>query len=95
MLDKLKSVEARFEEINQKLYDPDIMSDMENYQKLMRELKRLTPVVEKFREYSDALTEMEEAKGLWMKADLTKIFGSWYRKSLRMQKARWKKLRKS
>ncbi|MGI6248056.1 MAG: peptide chain release factor 1 [Acutalibacteraceae bacterium] len=74
MLDKLKSVEARFEEINQKLYDPDIMSDMENYQKLMRELKRLTPVVEKFREYSDALTEMEEAKGLLDEGGLDKDF---------------------
>ena len=33
MLDKLAQVEQRFEEINEKLCQPDVVSDMELYKK--------------------------------------------------------------
>lgn len=74
MLDKLKNVEERFEEINKQLCDPVVMADMENYRKLMQESKRLTPVVEKFRAYSVALAAMEEAKDLLDEGGLDKDF---------------------
>ena len=51
MFDKLAEVEKRFEEINQRLYDPDIVSDVDRYKELMKETKNLTPIVEKYREY--------------------------------------------
>ena len=34
MFDKLKNAEIKFEEINQKLMDPDIISDNEQYKNL-------------------------------------------------------------
>ena len=54
MIEKLQEVENRFEEVNELVCNPDIVSDQERYTKLMRELKHLTPVVEKFREYKKA-----------------------------------------
>ncbi len=62
MLDKLAQVEQRFEEINEKLCQPDVMSDMELYKKYMQEMKHLTPVVEKFREHKKALADIEGAQ---------------------------------
>ncbi len=62
MFEKLKEVEERYEAVNQKLMDPDIVSDNEQYKSLMKEYKNLTPIVEKFREYSRAKESMEEAK---------------------------------
>ncbi|HZK39709.1 MAG TPA: peptide chain release factor 1 [Clostridia bacterium] len=74
MLDKLKNVEERFEEINKQLCDPVVMADMENYRKLMQESKKLTPVVEKFRAYNVAFAAMEEAKDLLDEGGLDKDF---------------------
>ena len=62
MIDKLNEVEKRFEEVNELVCNPDIVSDQEKYTKLMRELKHLTPVVEKFREYKKAQEAFEESK---------------------------------
>ncbi len=62
MLDKLEKVEERFETVNEMLCDPDVVADMEKYKKLMREMKNLTPVVEKFREYKKTKETFEEAK---------------------------------
>ena len=64
MLDKLKSVDERFEKINEMICNPSISSNIEQYTKLMRELKQLTPVVEKYREYIQAKNNFEEAKAI-------------------------------
>ncbi len=62
MLDKLEKVEKRFENVNEMLCDPDVVGDMDKYKKLMREMKTLTPVVEKFREYKKTKETLDEAK---------------------------------
>ncbi len=62
MLDKLEKVEERFENVNEMLCDPDVVADIEKYKKLMREMKTLTPVVEKFREYKKTKETLDEAK---------------------------------
>ena len=45
MFEKLKLTEERYEEINRKLMDPDVISDNAQYRDLMKEYKHLTPVV--------------------------------------------------
>ena len=62
MLDKLEKVEERYEKVNEMLCDPDVVADIEKYKKLMREMKTLTPVVEKFREYKKTKETIDEAK---------------------------------
>lgn len=64
MLNKLKSISKRFEEINESLSDPAIFSDQQNYTALMKERKTLEPLVEKYEEYNKAAEELEEAKEL-------------------------------
>ncbi len=62
MLEKLSEVEKHFDEISEKLFDPNIISDMEQYKSLMKEQKALTPIVEKYREYKKAASDLEGAK---------------------------------
>lgn len=64
MLDKLKNISKRYDAINEKLSDPAIFSDKQEFAALMRERKGLEPVVEKYGEYKTALDEMNEAKEL-------------------------------
>lgn len=74
MLDKLKQVEERFEEINSELCRSDVVADMERYKKLMQELKTLTPVVEKYRQYKKAEADMTEARELLETGGMDKDF---------------------
>lgn len=62
MFDKLNEVEKRFEEINKLVCEPEVVSDMQKYTALMKELKHLTPVVEKFREYKKVLKSCEDCR---------------------------------
>ena len=62
MTEKLDEVEKRYEEVNALVCSPDIVSDQEKYTKLMKELKHLSPVVEKYREYKKALQNIEDSK---------------------------------
>lgn len=64
MLDRLHDVEARYSEISERLADPSVMSDISAYSSLMKEYKRLTPVVEKFREYKSAEAAVDDALSL-------------------------------
>ncbi len=74
MIDKLKKVEERFEEVNEKLCQSDVVSDMEQYKKLMQEMKTLTPVVEKYREYKETESTVTEARELLEAGGLEKDF---------------------
>ena len=64
MTDKLNGIEERYEKINELLCSPDIISNQQEYAKLMKEQKNLTPVVEKFREYKGYEATLEESKQL-------------------------------
>ena len=64
MLDKLKKVEERFEDINEKMCRSDVVADLEQYKKLMQELKTLTPIVEEYRRCKAAESDAAEAKAL-------------------------------
>ncbi|MBQ9993190.1 MAG: peptide chain release factor 1, partial [Clostridia bacterium] len=56
--------EQRYEELSNRVCDPEVISDPSVYRELMRELKNLTPLVETFREYTAAKTAEAEAKEL-------------------------------
>ena len=74
MLEKVQLIEQHYEEINEKLMDPNVVSDQAAYRDLMKEYKNLTPVVEKYREYKKAESDFEEAKSL-LEALLDSVFG--------------------
>ena len=62
MTEKLNEAEKRYEEISGRLTDTAVISDQEQYKKLMKEYKSLAPLVDKFREYKKAAADLEEAK---------------------------------
>ncbi|MCH5198758.1 MAG: peptide chain release factor 1 [Oscillospiraceae bacterium] len=62
MIEKLKQVEERYNEIGKKLCLPEIAADVETCTKLLKEQKSLSPVVEKFREYKKNAEELDSAK---------------------------------
>lgn len=64
MLEKLKKVEEKFDFISAELCKSEVVSDMELYKKYMQELKHLSPIVEKYREYKAAENNAGEAKSL-------------------------------
>ncbi len=64
MFDRLEVILKRYEEINERLSSPDVMSDMAVYRSLMKEHKSVTPIVEKYQEYKKAKDGQEEAKAL-------------------------------
>lgn len=72
MFEKLKLTEDRFEEISEKLSSPDIISDNELYAKLMKEYKSLTPIVEKYREYTAAVNDRDGAKEILEESGIDK-----------------------
>ena len=51
MLNKLKEAEAKFEKMNDSLADPAIVNNQEEYKKLMKEVKNMTPLIEQYRAY--------------------------------------------
>jgi peptide chain release factor 1 len=64
MFEKLQLMEERLNELNEKLSNPEVVSDPKQYAELMREHKQLTPIVEKYREYCSAKNNFDEAKEL-------------------------------
>lgn len=74
MTDKLNGIEERYEKINELLCSPDIIGNQQEYAKLMKEQKNLTPVVEKFREYKQYVNTLTESKELLDAGGLDKDF---------------------
>lgn len=64
MFENLEVFEKRYEELNQKLYDPSVLSNQTLYTELMKEHKNITPIVEKYREYQQAVRSMSDAREL-------------------------------
>ncbi len=62
MIDKLTILEEKYSDLEQKIADPEIISNQTEWQKLMKEHAELSPIIVKFREYKSVLTALEEAK---------------------------------
>jgi peptide chain release factor 1 len=62
MIDKIRIVKQRFDEVADLIIQPDIMMDQKRYVKLNKEYKDLKKIVEKGDEYESALANLEEAK---------------------------------
>ncbi|VAW16970.1 Peptide chain release factor 1 [hydrothermal vent metagenome] len=62
MLDKLRIVKQRFDEVSDLIIQPDIITDQKRYVKLNKEYKDLKNLVDKGEEYQTAYANIEEAK---------------------------------
>lgn len=64
MLDKLKSLEEKYDAIGEKLSDPEVLSDQKEFQKLAKAHAGMTEIVSIFREYKGVLNGIAEAKAM-------------------------------
>ena len=62
MFDKLENVEKRYEELNIKISDPEVIAKQSEWQKYMKEHAEIEEVVEKYREYKDLVKTIEDLK---------------------------------
>lgn len=70
MLQKLEDVEKRYEELTQQISDPNVIANINEWQKLMKEHADMAPIVEKYREYKKVLNNLEDAKSMLNDKDL-------------------------
>ena len=87
MFDKLKQVEARFNELSERLLDPTLPSDPKQYAAVMREHRNLQPVVDTFHEYEAAQANHEEARRMLAEGGLDKDFKELVEEELTSSKA--------
>ena len=73
MLDKLKAVENRFEELCFKSEQPDFYNDPKKAAKLLRERNDLEPIIEAFRAYKNAQQEMIDAEELMADPEMKEL----------------------
>lgn len=64
MLDRLQAIEARYENLTSLMGDPGVIAQHSQWQKYVKEHSRLTPLVNKFREYKKVKEGLEEARNL-------------------------------
>lgn len=74
MFEKLQVFEDKLDEINKKLCSPETINNQEVYKNLMKEQSSLLPIVDKYREYKQALKNEGEAKQLLADGGLEKDF---------------------
>jgi len=64
MFERLDQIEARYEELNQALASPEIVTDSSRYQKTAKAHSEIAPIVEKYREYKDLTRGIAESKAV-------------------------------
>lgn len=64
MLEKLNFLENKYNELSQKISDPEIINNMVEWQKYVKEHSELEPIVIKYREYNEVATQLNESKAM-------------------------------
>ena len=62
MIEKLKKIKEKFEELTNELIDPNVLADMSVWQKKSKEQADLAPIVEKYDEYVKVQNDMNDAE---------------------------------
>lgn len=64
MFEKLEAIERRFEELNMRLAEPEVVNDQNTYAKLMKEHAELSEIVDKYREWKGYKKALEDARAM-------------------------------
>ena len=93
MLDKLKAVERRYEELCARSEQPDFYADPKKAAKLLRERNELEPVVQTYREYILARQDMADAQELMADPEMKELCQETYQEAKQRQEQLYEKLR--
>ena len=72
MFQKLEAVEKRFEELEQKISDPEIIAKQDAWREFMKEHAEIEPIVEKYREYKKVEKAYTDAREMLEDASIDK-----------------------
>ena len=61
MFERIEIFDKRYSELSQRLYEPSVAADPEQYQKIMKELKSIEEIVLTYRDYKKAVKAQEES----------------------------------
>ncbi len=64
LLEKLKEIEHKFKKLEEDLSNPDIIADNKKFIQINKEYKHLKPIVDAYKEYSNALSNINANKEL-------------------------------
>ena len=64
MFDKLDFIVEKYREMSLKVSDPEVINDQPVWQKYIKEMGEMEPIVKKIREYKKAKTDLQEAKDI-------------------------------
>ena len=81
MLDKLRAVENRYEELCARSEQPDFYADPKAAAKLLREKNDLEPIVEAFQAYHVAIRDMDDAQELMSDPDMKELCQETYQEA--------------
>ena len=73
MLDRLKAIEQRYQEIEARLADPATYSDLALTAKLNKEQRELEPLMETYRAFTQAQRSLEESQRLFSDPELAQL----------------------
>lgn len=73
MFQKLDAVEKRYEELTQKISDPEVIANQNEWRNLMKEHAEIEPIVEKYREYKKTKQTVEDAKEMMEDPELKEL----------------------
>ena len=73
MIDKLNSVESRYNDLLGRMADPSVQNDQAQYRTHAKALAEIEPLVERFREFKTVLTEITQAKELADDPDMREL----------------------
>ncbi|WP_163539108.1 peptide chain release factor 1 [Gracilibacillus sp. YIM 98692] len=62
MLDRLESLEARYDKLNELLSDPEVINDSKKLREYSKEQSDLQEVITAYREYKEVTSELDDAK---------------------------------
>lgn len=69
MFDKLEFILEKYEELSLKVSDPDIINNQPVWQKHIKEMGEMEPIVNKYKEYKKAKEELKDAKEMLSEGD--------------------------
>lgn len=61
MFEKIEIFDKRYSELSQRLYEPQVAANPDEYQKVMKEIKSIEEIVLTYREYKKAVNTQEES----------------------------------
>ncbi len=73
MIDKLESLEKKYEEIQEQMASFDVIRDYENFKNLNEELKKISPIVEKYKLYKIFQEQIKQNEELLKDSELKEL----------------------